>query len=342
MAAVEYQPGFRTIGNWSIEPELRLDLNIWYPTLRQARELSFSPWLVRGALNARPAEGKFPLIVISHSTAGSRFSYHDLGADLARLGFVVAAPTHGRDSMHNMDDLFSWRQFSGRAREISETIDLALSEKDLAGVIDRERIGFIGFGSGATTGILLGGAIPNCGSWKNYCENAGPRDAYCNPWARERISALCKNLPEGQSLANGRLKAIVAVAPGFGMLFDSESFINFKPPLLLIAAGRDAFNPPRLHCERIARFLGKKARYLDLANADTGALMSACPPPYEAELPELCNSVGQEERKALHARLLSAVAAFFSHYLAYPAAHSQKGEPEGVSSPEMAAAQARK
>lgn len=303
------------MGNWTAEPEIRMDLNIWYPARRMPRELNFSPWVIEATLNAKPAEGKFPLLALSHPTEGTRFSYHKLAAFLAVNGFIVVAPTHGHDSMNNMDDLLTWTQLERRAKEIEQAIGLSLKEKDLARVADPKRIGLIGFGSGATVALLLGGALPSCGGWREYCKRAGSQDAYCNPWAKGRIDSLCKNLPLQKSMADQRIKAITAIAPGFGMIFDKDSFAHFHPPLLLVSAGRDKFNVPALHCEAIGRILGSKAKYLDLPGADSGALMSECPAGYAQELPELCLSVTSEQRKRLFKNLSGALLSFFSHYL---------------------------
>lgn len=313
LAGQIWQPGFRTVGSWEANPTMRLDLNIWYPSARQAQEMSIGPWKVRGALNGKPAPGLFPLLVISHPTPGGRFSYANLAAWLAQRGFVVAAPCHVTDNMDNMDDLFTWAQLDNRAREIAQTINLVLAQKDISQITDSGRIGLLAFGSGGTAALLLGGALPNCARWPSYC--AEQPDAYCTAAAVGKISSMCSGFPLRQSLADPRIKAMAIVAPAFGMLFDAASFRHFYPPLLLAVAGRDMFSLPARHGEYLARLLGKKALYLDLPDADTGALMDACPPPLAAELPELCLSASPGEREQLRATLQNAVFSFFSHYL---------------------------
>ncbi|MBD5553018.1 MAG: hypothetical protein HDQ44_01635 [Desulfovibrio sp.] len=313
--AQSYQPGFRTFGAWQEDPQMRLDINVWYPATRQAKELNYPPWLINAALQARPAEGRFPLLVISHASPADRFSYHNLAEYLAKAGFVVVAPTHGHDCMNNMDDLFTWRQLERRATEINASLELISREKDLAAIIDQNRIGMIGFGSGATTALLLGGALPNCAGWPAYCGRAGKNDAYCSPWAIGRMDGLCQELPLKKSLADQRIKAIAAISPGFGMLFDAQSFTHFHPPLLLVDAGREQFNRPKFHCEPLARLIGSRARYLDLPGADAGSLIAPCSQALAEELPELCLSVPAEEKAAIQAKLASTLLAFFRHFL---------------------------
>lgn len=294
---------------------MRLDVSIWYPSLRNAKDLTYPPWTISGAFNGKPAEGKFPLLILSHDTSTDRFAHHNLAAWLAQAGFVVAAPSHSRDFMDNMDDLFTFEQLGRRVEEMGNTIDMVLGQKDLGAVVDKERIGIIGFGSGGAAALLAGGALPDCGGWPEYCGHAGEQDVYCSPWARDRMNILCQSFPLKASLANRRVKAIAAISPGYGMLFDSESFRCFHPPLLLVCAGRDQFNASRLHCEPLARKLGQRARFLALPDADAGALMAPCPPGLAAELPELCQSVEPQRREAIHHELRNAILAFFAHYL---------------------------
>lgn len=315
MCAQLWQPGFRTLGVWENDPPARLDLNIWYPALRQAQELHYGVWSLRGSLNARPAQGSFPLIVLSHASAATRFSYASLCAWLASRGFIVVAPTHNTDCLDNMDDFFTWKQLVNRAREIRQSIDVALAQTDLAPAIDAARIGVAGVGNGATAALLLGGALPHCSHWAAWCNKTPASEPYCNDSARDKINLMCQNFPLAKSLADPRIKAIAAIAPGYGMLFDAESFKYFYPPLLLVTTGRDFFNKPELHSEYIARLLGQRALYLDLANADAASLLDACPDSLARELPDLCNSVSPDERKSIHNRLANSLFSFFNHYL---------------------------
>lgn len=314
-AAEAYKPAFRTLGEVLAEPALRLDINVWYPGTRQPRELSYTPWTLYAARNGRPAEGRFPLLLLSHATPGTRFSHHDTAARLAARGFVVAAPAHAHDSMHNMDDLFTWPQLENRAKELSATIRILLDDKELAASIDPGRIGVLGFGTGATTALLLGGALPDCVPWSGYCSRAGAGDAYCNPWVREKIDAMCAAFPLRRSPADPRIKAVAAVAPGYGMLFGPASFRHFYPPLLLVVAGAEKLDRADFHARAIARVPGLKATVLELPQADTGALMAPCPPSIASELPELCLSVPPETRAALAQRLDDALADFFLRHL---------------------------
>ncbi len=310
-----YQPGFRTNGIWEDDPPLRLDFNIWYPTVKQPKDLNYPPWVINAAPGAKIAEGRFPLLILSHASPADRFAYHVTASALATEGFIVAAPTHRRDNMHNMDDLFTWNQLTQRIKEIETVIRIILADKDFGQAVDRNRIGLIGYGSGATAALLMGGALPGCDDWPRFCALAGASDPYCAPWARDRIDSLCKNFPLAKSLADTSIKAIAAVSPGFGMIFNQESFKYFHTPLLLVIAGQDSFNRPQLHSAPLAKALGARALLLDLPGAGSTALISPCPPALAEELPELCLSPDPAQKKAIQEKLTATLLAFFTHYL---------------------------
>jgi predicted dienelactone hydrolase len=314
-AAESYYVGFRTLGQWCAEDGLRLDVNVWYPSVRHPRILNYAPWEIEGALEGKPVTGRFPLLLLSHASEGTRFSYHDTAAALASRGFVVAAVTHPGDCMYNMDSLFSLEQLRSRARELSATLDMLLENPQTAPGIDPERVGLIGFGAGGTAALLLGGALPDCAGWPEYCARADGNDSYCVPWVKSRINGLCTGLPLKASLADPRIKAVAAVAPGYGMLFSQNSFHWLYPPLLLIGAEKDNIHPPELHTDILASLLGDKARHATLKNADAASLMASCPKALADELPELCRSVAPAERSAIHQRLHDLLSDFFLHYL---------------------------
>ena len=308
-----YRVGLRTLGFWLPDDGVRLDVNVWYPTNWTPRELRFPPWRVEAALNGEAVAGRFPLIVLSHPSAGTRFSYHDTAAWLAEHGFVVAAPTHAQDCMLNMDALHTWQQFAGRLKEVSTLIDLLLRHEKLGKSIDPQRIGFLGFGAGGTTGLLLGGALPDCERLDVYCAAADPQDPYCNAWARRQLDKLCNKLPLTVSPADTRIKVVAAVNPTHLMLFD-DGLRWCYPRLLLVSAAQDNDSDSRL-TEDLARRLGQRARFLRLPDADAGALPAPCPPSLAEELPELCLSVTPQERLRQQEALRRELLSFFLHWL---------------------------
>lgn len=105
-----------------------------------------------------PVEGKHPLILLSHDSAGSRFSLHELASELARNGFVVLAFTHPGDNVDDMGALFMPVQVTDRAKQLTQALDIALADPETAPLIDPDRIGVLGVGPGGTAAMLIAGA----------------------------------------------------------------------------------------------------------------------------------------------------------------------------------------
>ena len=295
--------GFKTLGLWQAHNNTRADLAVWYPAGRAPSELHYGPWTIKAARNAKELPGRFPLIIISHDSPGTRFSHHGSAETLTKNGFVVAALTHHGDNMDDMSHLFTLEQIRSRAAQIRAALDTLLSHPDTHGLIDPRRIGAVGFGAGGTVALLLGGARLDGKHWPKYCGRAEADDPYCSLWAASRMSALAAALPLSRPLTDSRIKAVAAIAPAYGMLFTKESLADLRIPTLLIRAENDRINRSPLHAEAIKDAMPHASDYAVITGADSAALMSACPPPVLRDLPELCSKVNAEQRAHIHHQL---------------------------------------
>lgn len=312
LCAQKYKPALRTLGIWIQDPQLRLDINLWYPTYRSPKEVNFNPWTVFAALNAPVAEGKYPLIILSHDTAGSRFSYHLTAAWLATQGYIVAAPTHPGDCFDNMDSLFTATQLVERMDNIKAALRLIIADKEVGKYVETNSVGLIGYGTGGTACLLLAGAMPECALLSAWCGKGINKNPYCAPNIKEKMDKMCLTLKDKNFEKEIEIKAVVAISPAYGMLFGYNSFVKTLSPILVISANRDKVNNPEFNSEYIGRLLGSKAHYYEVPSADSGALLSPCPPSIEQDLPELCLSVDEQERKLIHRNINNVIKTFFS------------------------------
>jgi predicted dienelactone hydrolase len=344
-----YHPGFRTMGIWIPETGERLDVAVWYPSVRAPSEIHLGDWTLDVARGGKEVPGRFPLVVISHCTAGSRLSHHDTAEALARAGFVVAAPTHPGDNSNDTSSLFLPEQLTARPRHVSTTIGRLLRAPETAPMIDPTRIGVIGFGTGGATALLLAGARPDGSRYAGYCERSTPGDPYCTKWASERLSRLpeaLRSLQQGAAtvepaanatnatstakssgaaapvrttgaadappaLEDPRVRAVALVAPGYGMLFPRASLARVTVPVAILKADDDEVNRAPLHADALRAALPRPPEFTVLSGADHYALMAACPPNLQRDLPELCGGVDEDTRQAIHRVLNARLVRFF-------------------------------
>jgi len=111
---------------------------IWYPTTDtlKASDQEYSPFIRNYTVrNGQLPSGRFPLIMISHGTGGSRFSLEWLAQSLVKAGFVVAAVDHWGNTYNNKIPL-QFFEIWQRPQDISFVITKLLSDRDLNKIIE--------------------------------------------------------------------------------------------------------------------------------------------------------------------------------------------------------------
>ncbi|MDO5535985.1 MAG: hypothetical protein Q4F72_00440 [Desulfovibrionaceae bacterium] len=301
------------------EEGLRLDAAVWYPTnsRRSSSTVRMQGWSFRAVKNAAPAEGRFPLVLVSHPSAGSRFTAWNTAMALAGEGFVVAALTHPMDNLDHMPYVLTWDLFERRCKDLSRLADLILVHERLAPVLDAGRVGVLGYGAGATTALLLGGALPDCSGWENFCEDTvSSRDPYCNKWAHGRISTeLCPRLPLTRSLADTRVKAVCAVAPRFAMLMTDKALRHFHPALLLVTTDTQQTHE-RKEIAGLERRFPIPPEHFRVRTESALSLLAECPEEMRDELPDMCLTVDSDVRSSLHRQFMPVLVHFLNSNLA--------------------------
>ncbi|MDD6088260.1 MAG: dienelactone hydrolase family protein [Desulfovibrionaceae bacterium] len=305
-------PGFKSLGIWNAEKNLRLDLAVWYPSGRKPFSVKYNDWEFRAARGAVPSPGKHPAIVLSHDSGGSRFSHHVLASQLASRGFVVIAPTHYGDNEYQMDFLFSTRHMQSRIWEIHNILDLMETHDDLAGMIRSDRIFFVGIGAGGTAAFLAAGAFLDAAGWKNACASESADvdnqtvSAYCERWARERLDRMAFAQDLRFDGFDSRFQKVVAIMPHYGMFLTNRSLRAVRTPCVWITTSQGG--------EKLLRKseLSALLKIFSLPEADTASLRSPCADPELSSVPELCSPELSQKQKMLQERLAAALALIFS------------------------------
>lgn len=162
-----YPVGYEANGN----------LAIWYPSSGEPAPYPYSDQLAGSVvLNGPPREGeKFPLVVFSHGFRGCKTQSVYLTEELARHGYVVAAPDHadascggdGGEEAPGFRDPESWTDQThiGRRDDIRALIDKLLADPVFGPLIDASKIAGAGHSLGGYTMFAL------AGGWENWYDS---------------------------------------------------------------------------------------------------------------------------------------------------------------------------
>lgn len=187
--------GMRSFGVWEPESGQRFDFSVWHPAESAAGETERDGWVVAAGKQSRPLPGAYPVILLSHDTAGSRYAHSDLAAALAAQGMMVVVPTHAGDCQNDSSGVYSARMLYERPRQLLRALDTLLGTPEFAPYVDESRIGLVGIGFGAVTALQLAGARPAMDVLSFYCDGVegvfsarrDEEDAFCAPWTRGRL-----------------------------------------------------------------------------------------------------------------------------------------------------------
>jgi predicted dienelactone hydrolase len=151
---------------------------VWYPTAARPAAYpytgSFSGLVAVDAMPSRACGHPVPLVVFSHGNTGCGIQSIAFTEELARHGYVVAAPDHAdamfchtvrptvpvpRVRQPDFDKLDTWNEtsFADRRADVEATIDALLAHGDFHDVIDAENIGAAGHSLGGYTVVGMAG-----------------------------------------------------------------------------------------------------------------------------------------------------------------------------------------
>ena len=234
-----------------------LILEIWYPaelTSNQKEEILYDQVMGMAGNKDRPnipfqftgraardakikaTDQAYPLIVVSHGYPGSRYLMTYLCENLASKGYVVVAIDHTESTFSDADAFVS--TLLNRAIDIHFVIDEITNFSDkqsdhfLAGHINTDQIGIVGYSMGGYGVLNVGGA--------GYSERLAGFFKQ-NTKGNSAIDQLLAGSDAHHNMFDERIKAIVAFAP-WGMSFgvwDSLGLTGLKIPTLFIAGSED-------------------------------------------------------------------------------------------------------
>jgi predicted dienelactone hydrolase len=271
--------------------------------------------------NATPVAEKFPLVILSHGSGGNAAALGWLSAELARNGFIVAAPNHIHSTSGDSipaDSIRIWE----RSHDVSALIDRMTSDADWAPIVDKDRIGGIGFSLGGVTMMLSAGARASLPRFAAFCDDPQNADAGCGWFKRGGVdfAKIDAGAFEGD-YRDRRLAAVVTVDPGLAMAYQEDSLAAIHMPMLFVNLGTGEQIMRGVRAQALAGQIAG-AGYAAIPDAIHFSFLGICNPGgaellkrYGEEDP-ICADGGTTPREELHKQIFFQIAVFLRRELA--------------------------
>jgi predicted dienelactone hydrolase len=220
---------------------------ILYPTETPSAPTPFGPYPFDVSPEAPVAEGRFPLVVVSHGSGGSPFVYRTITTHLARNGYVVAHLEHPGNSRNDNSLEGTYENLVRRPRHVRLTID-AVSQT-LGAPVQQDNVAVMGHSMGGYTALAVAGGIP----WTKD---------------RERVDVV----------PDPRVRALVLMAPGTAFFFPPDSLRDVTVPILMLTAEHDPVTP-RWQAELLLERIPDRSQvtWREIENAGHFAFLSPFP-----------------------------------------------------------------
>lgn len=287
-----------------------MDVVAFFPSSSSpAEETSIGPYQVAASKSGEIGGSRYPVIVISHGSAGSMWSHHDLASALARKGNIVISVTHPGDNFRDTSQVGAVSNIYGRPAQITAVLNSALQNSMLAPHMDSQRIGFVGFSAGATTGLILAGAKPTFSRFENYCSQRPDDRHVCEAQGKIRNDRL-----ELAPSVDPRIRSLVLLAP-FSVMFPPEELKRIAVPALIFVGTQDKELSPSENAIALAHELTSKTTLEVIPNAGHFTFLAPCSSQLAQSAPDLCIDNAEINRVALHQKINSEIADYFNRTL---------------------------
>lgn len=268
------------------------------------------PYTLHAKRDAKAADGKHPLILLSHGHGGSMFGHHDLGEVLARHGYVVAMLEHAGDSYRDQSAFGTDRVLLGRAWQASAVISAVLADAQFKSHIDAKRIGAAGFSAGGYTTLLLLGAKPDFSRFETFCKKYPKTAEICDASGPPKRITVADPPPT----VDARVRAGFSMAP-FSILFDAAGLKDVRNPVFLYTGTQDEVLLPIENARRISKLLPNLYRFREIEGAGHYVFLAPCPAAMAEETPAICKDPPGIDRAALHRQIDDDAVEFFDKTL---------------------------
>ena len=287
---------------------------IFYPTNQKpnnkfAGNIAFYGF--NAAENSSVSKDKLSLFILVHGTSGNWKNTSWLAKELAEDAIVVSAnfPNYTTGQATPESVLKPWNQ----AKDVSFLID-SISASPFGKYIDNNKITVIGHSLGGYTAMALSGAILDLGEYYEFCKINFDKSCGYFKNALDKLST--ENIEKAkQSLYDKRVKAGIALAPGFTESISQVSLESSTTPMLIISAENDTNVPPRTHLSNIPNNI----KQYQIKESSHFSFLQVCKPNAIAILSEegaafVCEDSGEKSRSEIHKETILQIRKFLTKY----------------------------
>ena len=260
---------------------------VLYPTEVPSAPTMLGPYTFDVSSDAPVADGRFPLVVVSHGNGGSHLLYRTITIHLARHGYVVAHLEHPGNNRNDNSLEGTYENLVRRPRHVRLTIDAISQDPGLGAHVQPDNTAVMGHSMGGYAALALAGGVP---------------------WSKEgrRVEVV----------PDPRVRALVLLAPGTAFFFPGDSLKDVTLPILLLTAEHDPVTP-RWQAELLLDRVPDRNRvtWREIENAGHFSFLSPFPPPMRN--PRFLPSTDPEgfDREELHERLPGEILDFLDRTL---------------------------
>jgi len=323
----EAATGFRQIVVGA-ETSRPFEAALWYPAEGAGSESTVGETAafvgITASIDAVPAPGKHPLVLLSHGYRGNWRNLNWLAAELVAAGYAVAAPNHPATMTSDWRPVEAAKLWQ-RPSDISRLLDALFADASLVGPIDPARIAAAGHSLGGWTVLeLAGGRYDPALSAADCDPKAAP--VHCHTLAELGIDGQSSVDPQMTSdRRDPRISAFVTLDLGPARGFRPDSLTAIASPLLILAAGTDI--PGIDATNRDSAFVAARVppairSYEVIADSTHFSFMQLCKPGaidrLEADTPGdgmVCRDGGARDRLSLHRQIADRVIGFLGRAL---------------------------
>lgn len=315
-AAAEMLPGYDRFDLIADHRARPLAASIWYPAANPTYRAPVGDSLIFNPsfafIGPAVADGKHPLVLLSHGSGGSADTLGWLTCGLVARGAIVLAVDHpgsttGDSSPRRSVDLWA------RANDLSSALDMILADPAFAPFVDEKKIGLVGFSLGGSTALALAGVRFDGKAQDKYCA-AKPEAADCAFYHLGGVQ-FADYPGYGSDARDIRITKAAIIDPGFGSSAISETVAKALPGMTLINLGYDG----RFDAADVGPFGNNLANrlpdttYIEIAPANHFTFLATCKPGAVKMLEEfeddpICTDPEGSDRVAIHTRLIDAIA----------------------------------